>query len=73
MPAVSYIFVGSEDEHGAELWKSDGTEGGTVLVKDIEPGNGGISISNYGVLNDKVYFFCKYPRKWLWVLENRWN
>ncbi|MFC2036401.1 ELWxxDGT repeat protein [Chloroflexota bacterium] len=26
---------------GDELWKSDGTEAGTVLVKDIEPGGGG--------------------------------
>src|SRR5262249_55605910 len=24
--------------HGRELWKSDGTPGGTVLVKDIAPG-----------------------------------
>ncbi len=31
------FFVAKDDVHGRELWKSDGTEGGTVLVKDIHP------------------------------------
>ncbi|WNG39677.1 HYR domain-containing protein [Archangium violaceum] len=30
-------FVASDAASGAELWKSDGTEGGTVRVKDINP------------------------------------
>ncbi len=37
------FFVAFDEDHGVELWKSDGTEAGTVLVKDInpEPGFGG--------------------------------
>ncbi|MCA9126086.1 MAG: hypothetical protein KDB22_03335 [Planctomycetales bacterium] len=31
-------FTAVTHEHGRELWKSDGTEAGTVLVKDIAPG-----------------------------------
>ncbi|MEO0334640.1 MAG: ELWxxDGT repeat protein [Bacteroidota bacterium] len=31
------FFAGTDKEHGRELWKSDGTEAGTVLVKDIYP------------------------------------
>lgn len=30
--------------HGEELWKSDGTEAGTVQVRDVMPGSGGSSI-----------------------------
>src|SRR4029079_4953193 len=32
-------FAAFAPDTGAELWKSDGTEGGTVIVKDILPGN----------------------------------
>jgi ELWxxDGT repeat protein len=33
-------FAATDDAHGRELWKSDGTAAGTVLVKDTEPGPG---------------------------------
>lgn len=32
------FFVATTEAEGAELWKTDGTEDGTVLVKDIRPG-----------------------------------
>src|SRR5262245_29305760 len=35
--------------HGTELWKTDGTASGTVLVKDINPGGAG---SNPGWLTN---------------------
>jgi len=31
-------FTAFENQHGQEIWKIDGTEAGTVLVKDIFPG-----------------------------------
>lgn len=38
-------FVADDCVHGAEVWRTDGTESGTILLKDIRPGAEGGSIS----------------------------
>ena len=35
--ASTHFFVGNDGVNGSELWKTDGTEQGTVMVKDINP------------------------------------
>ncbi len=42
-------FAANDGVHGMELWKSDGTSVGTVMVKDIDPGTG---CTKYGASAD---------------------
>ncbi|MCR6720165.1 MAG: hypothetical protein NVV59_07625 [Chitinophagaceae bacterium] len=51
------VFFGANDgTNGMELWKSDGTASGTVLVKDIFPGSGSSSIGYITAVESQVYF-----------------
>ena len=52
-------FHARDPEHGEELWKSDGTEAGTVLVKDINPGLAGSELAYPTVLGQTLYFLAK--------------
>lgn len=52
-------FSAQRPVDGRELWKTDGTEGGTVLVKDIAPGSG--SPSHLIEYNGLLYFSAFHP------------
>ena len=42
--------------NGQELWKSDGTAGGTAMVKDIRPGSGSSSPQHLTEVGGVLYF-----------------
>lgn len=52
---------GTDDgAHGTELWSSDGTEAGTVLVKDITPGTASTTFvaNSFTVVDNRVFFLA---------------
>jgi Raf kinase inhibitor-like YbhB/YbcL family protein len=53
-------FAANDGTNGSELWKTDGTEAGTLLVKDIEPGAGHSEPSKFVAFGaNKVLFYAK--------------
>ncbi|MDO1447665.1 PA14 domain-containing protein [Rhodocytophaga aerolata] len=49
-------FTAIDYTYGLELWKSNGTSAGTVLVKDIRPGPGFSGITSLAYWNGNLYF-----------------
>lgn len=54
-------FTADEPENGRELWKSDGTEPGTTLVQDINPGPNGSSPSDLTAVGGTLFFKASTP------------
>lgn len=54
------FFIANDGVHGSELWITDGTETGTMMVKDICPPGSGLggygSANQLYTFNGKVYF-----------------
>src|SRR5262249_6586203 len=50
------FFTADDGNHSVELWKSDSTAGGAVLVKDIEPGNFSSFPNSLTAVGDTLFF-----------------
>ncbi|MBS3915147.1 MAG: T9SS type A sorting domain-containing protein [Bacteroidetes bacterium] len=55
--AGGYLFFNANDGiNGIELWKTDGTQSGTAIVKNISAGNGNTTMNLLGELKGKLLF-----------------
>ena len=55
------FFTGEDDNNGLELWKSDGTSGGTVMIKDINTtAYEGSFPSDFQIINSNTLVFMAY-------------
>src|SRR5438067_11707950 len=50
------IFAEDDGTHGLELYRSDGTSGGTFLLKDIQPGPKGSNPTFLATVGDTLFF-----------------
>lgn len=58
IPSQGVLYFLARDEHGQELWRSDGTVAGTHLVKDIRPGAEGSDVKWLTEYRGQVWFFA---------------
>ncbi|NJL27013.1 MAG: hypothetical protein HC897_03580 [Thermoanaerobaculia bacterium] len=65
------LFAAFDPASGWELWRSDGTGTGTVMVKDLVPGAVSSSPGNFAVLDGRVWFSARRAdgREELWTSD----
>jgi len=53
------FFTASDGIHGSELWRTDGTQGGTRLIADICPGSCGSGPQQLTVSGGQIFFLAQ--------------
>jgi ELWxxDGT repeat protein len=57
-PSQVLVYFSARDPgHGRQLWKSDGTAVGTVMITDVNPGSGGLAPRDIAALVDTTAMF----------------
>lgn len=65
---VAY-FVADDGISGSEIWRSDGTAGGTYLLADLAPGSAGLTISGMAGMGGRLLFMTSGADGQLWISD----
>lgn len=68
--ASRLVFVGGQEDTGAELWVSDGTVEGTALLLDLVPGEGGSEPENLIPAGEGLVYTAATDAGRFWWLWN---
>lgn len=73
--AHDFTASGGGTTHGRELWRSNGTGAGTVMVRDINPGEDGSSPEELTEAGGRLFFFGHQRRycKWWRAVGHGWR
>lgn len=52
------LFTAETSTYGKELYVSDGTEAGTILLKDVSPGTGNTAFTHFTEHGDRTFFLA---------------
>ena len=69
---TTVFFAARDDVNGTELWKTDGTEEGTLMVKEIIPGNNYAGIQYLQNMHGQIYFVAPSDNSFevkLWITD----
>ncbi|SKA99762.1 ELWxxDGT repeat-containing protein [Prosthecobacter debontii] len=76
-PGSGEILIIAIDDplSGSEIWRSDGTEGGTTQVRDIVTGSNGSAPVSLTTVGNRVYFTTTQPsnKPSLWVTDGQFS
>ncbi|MBD3247660.1 hypothetical protein GF382_00020 [Candidatus Falkowbacteria bacterium] len=64
-----YLFFEADDGSGSNIWKTDGTESGTYLVKDLFTNNTNSYAQYFAVLGDRLYLAHRNDTEGLEVFQ----